>query len=110
VTSIHFYVSPTREPEETQRVLEAAKSFGRPLVATEALGRPNHGELHEMLALFAAEGIGWYLWELMIGADQTRYQWPGSPPVDAELIFQGLLHPDGTAYRDDEVALITSRS
>jgi hypothetical protein len=83
-------------------------SFGRPVVATEALGRPNHGELAEILPLFVEQRIGWYLWELMIGADQTRYQWPGSPPAPEEIVFQGLLYPDGTPYSDDEIALITS--
>ena len=110
VTSIHFYVSPTREPQEARRVIEAAESFGRPVLATEALGRPNHGELHEILPLLAAEEIGWYLWELMIGADQTRYQWPGSPPATDDVVFQGLLYPDGTGYRKEEVELIISGS
>jgi hypothetical protein len=106
ITSIHFYVSPTREPEEAARLIEAAKSYPRPVVATEALGRPDHGELEEVLPLLADESIGWYLWELMIGADQTRYQWPLAPPVDEDVVFQGLLYPDGTPYRADEAELI----
>jgi hypothetical protein len=106
VTSIHFYVSPAREPLEARRALESAKSFGRPVVATEALGRPNHGELHEILPLFNQNRIGWYLWELMIGADQTRYQWPNSPAAADEIVFQGLLYPDGTPYSEDEIKLI----
>jgi hypothetical protein len=32
--------------------------------------------MDEILPLFSEHGIGWYLWELMIGAAQTRYQWP----------------------------------
>jgi hypothetical protein len=110
VTSIHFYVSPAREPDEARRVIESARSFGRPVVATEALGRPNHGELHEILPFFDEHGIGWYLWELMIGADQTRYQWPGAPPVADDVVFQGLLYPDGTPYSDDEAELIRTRA
>ncbi len=106
ITSIHFYVCPTREPDEARRAIESAKSFGRPVVATEALGRPNHGELREILPLFNESRIGWYLWELMIGADQTRYQWPNSPPVADEVVFQGLLFPDGTPYSEDEIVLI----
>jgi plasmid stabilization system protein ParE len=106
ITSIHFYVSPTRDPESARRTVEAARSFSRPVVATEALGRPNHGELHEILPFFAEHGIGWYVWELMIGADQTRYQWPDSPPAPADVVFQGLLWPDGTPYRDEEAELI----
>lgn len=52
------------------------------------------------------EGIGWYLWELMIGADQTRYQWPGAEPVSDDAVFQGILYPDGTPYSSHEIELI----
>jgi hypothetical protein len=106
ITSVHFYVSPSRDPDEARRAVESAKSSGRPVVATEALGRPNHGELHEILPVFRESRIGWYLWELMIGADQTRYQWPNAPPAADEIVFQGLLYPDGTPYSEDELNLI----
>lgn len=108
IISIHFYVSPRRRPDEARRVIEAAKSFSRPVVATEALGRPNHGELHEILPFFDEHAVGWYLWELMIGADQTRYQWPDAPAAADDVVFQGLLYPDGTPYRRDEAELIRS--
>src|SRR5262249_1631442 len=108
-TSIHFYVSPTREPEEARRTIESAASYGPPVVATEALGRPDHGEVHEVLPLFARHGIGWYLWELMIGADPTRYQWPGEPPPDARG-FQRPLYAHGTPYRVDETELIRGQA
>ena len=107
VTSVHFYVSPTRDPEEAARTMESAQSYSRPVVVTEALGRPNHGELDEILPFIADRGVGWYLWELMIGADQTRYQWPGSPAEPEEVVFQGLLWPDGTPYCEDEAALLS---
>jgi hypothetical protein len=110
ITSIHFYLSPTHQPDEALRTIEAATSYTRPVLATEALGRPNHGELDEILPLFAAHRIGWYLWELMIGVDQTRYQWPDAPPAPAEIVFQGLLYPDGTPYRDDEAELIRAQA
>lgn len=109
ITSIHFYLSPTREPDEAERLIESALSFARPVIATEALGRPGNGELHEILPLFREHRIGWYLWELMIGVDQTRYQWPGAPEVSDDVVFQGLLYPDGTPYRSDEVELIRAR-
>ncbi len=95
-----------REPEEARRRIESARSFERPVVATEALGRPDHGELSEILPLFRESRIGWYLWELMIGADQTKYQWPHAAAVTEDMVFQGLLHPDGTPYREDEAELI----
>jgi hypothetical protein len=97
------------EADEARRILDSAAWFGRPVVATEALGRPNHGELHEILPLFEDNGIGWYLWELMIGADQARYQWPHSPAADG-VVFQGLLYPDGTPYAAGEIELIRSLS
>jgi hypothetical protein len=110
ITSIHFYVSPVRQPDEAHRAIESAKSYGRPILVTEVLGRPNHGEVDEILPLFDEQGLGWYLWELMIGADQTRYQWPQLPPEPADVVFQGLLYPDGTPYREDEAQLIRARA
>ncbi len=109
LTAIHFYVSPTRRPAEARLQIESAKSYGTPVVVTEALGWPNHGELHEILPLFAEHRIGWYLWELMIGVDQTRYQWPGSPHAAETIVFQGLLYPDGTPYSGEEVELIRAQ-
>jgi len=106
VTNIHPYFSPTREPEEAQRIIEGAQSFGKPIAATEILGRPNHGEFSEMLPLLRANRIGWYFWELMIGVNQTRYQWPHAPQAPDEIVFQGVLHPDGTPYRQDEIDLL----
>ena len=110
ITSIHWYVSPVREPAESRLRIESARSFGRPVVATEALGRPNHGELHEILPLFAEHRIGWYLWELMIGADQTRHQWPHAPPAAEEIVFQGLLYPNGSPYSRREAELIRAQA
>jgi hypothetical protein len=55
------------------------------------LGCPNLAELHKILPSFGENRTGWYLWELMIGVDQTRHQWPNSPPVVDEVVFQGLL-------------------
>lgn len=106
VTTIHPYVSPTQEPEEAARIIEGALAFGNPIVATEFLGRPNHGELGELLPLFAEHRIGWYFWELMIGANQTRYQWRNAAAAPENVVFQGLIFPDGTPYREDEAALI----
>ncbi len=106
VTNIHPYVSPTREPEEAARIIEGALSFGKPIAATEILGRPNHGELAEMLPLLRQHRVGWYFWELMIGVNQTRYQWQHAPKVEDEIYFQGVLFPDGTPYRQDEVDLL----
>jgi hypothetical protein len=108
VTNIHPYVSPSQEPDETARIIEGALAFGNPVVATEFLGRPNHGELHELLPLFAEHRIGWYFWELMIGVNQTRYQWRNTAAAADDIVFQGLLFPDGTPYREDEVRLIRS--
>ena len=102
-------VTRRRESGDAQRSIESARSFGRPVVATEALGRPNHGELHEILPLFNENRFGWYLWELMIGSDQTRYQWPTSPPVADEIVFQGLLYTYGTSYCEEETELIRAQ-
>jgi hypothetical protein len=108
VVSIHFYMNPEKDSERANRVIQCAKSYGKPILATEILGRPNHGELHQVVPLLSNHEIGWYLWELMIGVDQTRYQWPKSPKVDESIVFQGLIYPDGKPYSEKETQLIHS--
>ncbi|MCC7448689.1 MAG: 1,4-beta-xylanase [Anaerolineae bacterium] len=108
ITNIHPYISPTNEPDEFARVIEGAKAFGKPIAATEILGRPNHGELHEVLPILRENQIGWYFWELMIGVNQTCFQWPNAPAAPADVFFQGVLYPDGTPYRQDEADLLRS--
>lgn len=107
VVTIHPYLNPTADPDEAMRVFESARAFGKPVAATEIIGRPNHGEFHEILPLCKQYGFGWYFWELMIGVNQTRFQWPNQPPAPND-VFQGLLYPDGTPYRQSEVDLICS--
>ena len=106
VISIHFYMNPEKEPDRAERIISCAKAFGKPVVATEILGRPNHGELHQVIPFLRKHKIGWYIWELMIGVDQTRYQWPGQPEVDEKIVFQGLLYPDGKPYSEKEIQLL----
>lgn len=107
-TNIHFYVSPSKQPEEAARIIDGARAFGKPVAATECLGRPNHGELHKILPLFREHEIGWYFWELMIGVNQTRYQWANASTAPESVVFQGLLYPDGTPYSQDEINILRS--
>lgn len=97
MTNVHIYLSPTRQPDDVARTVEAAGSFGRPVLVTEFLGRPHRGTFEETLPLFAEHGFGWYFWELMIGKTQVDLPW--KPDVDSHpdgVPFQGLLYPDGT--------------
>ena len=52
--------------------------------------------------------IGWYFWELMIGINQTRYQWSHAPAAPADIFFQSVLYPAGTPYRQYEVDRLRS--
>jgi len=108
--SIHFYINPEKYLEKAERIIRSAKSFGKPVLATEILGRPNHGELHQVIPLLRKHKIGWYIWELMIGVNQTRYQWPNSPKVDENIVFQGLIYPDGKPYSEKEIQLLLDKN
>lgn len=109
VMNVHLYTSPSRRPDETARIIESAKSFDLPVLVTEFLGRPGRGTLDETLPLFAANGFGWYFWELMIGRTQVDLPWDVDQHSHPEgVAYQGLLYPDGRPYDPQEVELIRS--
>ena len=109
ITNVHLYTSPAQQPEEVTRIVESAKSFDKPVLVTEFLGRPNRGTLAETLPIFAEHGFGWYFWELIIGRTQVDLPW--KQDVDSHpdgVAYQGLLYPDGTPYDPDELTLIAA--
>lgn len=100
VITDHHYKNPTNEQ------MEELKASGRPVMVTECLARP-HNNLADFIPVYERHKVGWYIWEAMIGEDQTRFPWgtkPNSPEPEAP--FHGLIYPDGKPYSQDEVKLI----
>lgn len=62
------------------------------VLISETGGRPSHPYC-EAVQDAVARGVGYFLWALMIGADQF-----GPPLSAASPPFQGLVYPNGTWY------------
>jgi hypothetical protein len=113
VYSFHTYGEPGKpegpEPglapfdEELQRAVDS----GRPLLCTECLARTFGNTFETFLPPFARHKVGWYIWGLCAGSAQHHFpwRWPvGSP--EPKTWFHCVLYPDGTHYREQEIALI----
>lgn len=108
VISFHAYGSL----ERLEHVIGQLQALGRPLLCTEWMARPAGSGIEAQLPVFQRERIGCYQWGLVQGKTQTSIPWPALKariPDWNEATgewFHDLLHPDGTAYSEGEVALI----
>lgn len=92
--------------EPLARRVEELRSLGRPLVCTEWLARGLGSIPQTHLPWFARQRIGCFHWGLVNGRTQTHLPWPGLPPPGPDGRWHhDLLHPDGTAYDETEIAL-----
>lgn len=104
VLSFHSYSGEA----ELRRAIEHLAVLGRPLICTEWLARPKSPPA--LLEVLHETGTGAICWGLVDGRSQTRFPWTswlrrGRP---GDMWFHDLLHADGTAYDEAEVALFRS--
>jgi hypothetical protein len=94
------------------RLIDQLSGLGRPILITEWLARAVDSRIDDQLPLFHARGVGCFNWGFVRGRTQTHLPWPrtlverhGRHPREG-IWFHDLLHPDGTPYDRDEIALI----
>jgi endo-1,4-beta-mannosidase len=105
VISFHLYLTGDKLVEH----IRALQRYGRPLLCTEYMARPNGSTFESNLPILKEHKVAAYNWGFVAGRTQTHYPWDSwlvhytaEPPV----WFHDILHADGRAYRPDEVALI----
>jgi hypothetical protein len=105
VISFHNYDGPAK----LRHAIESLRQYGRPLICTEYMARPNHSTFAACLPVLKAEHAWAYNWGFVDGKSNTIYPWDswqvnyaGEPP----LWFHDIFRPDGTPYSADEVAAI----
>jgi hypothetical protein len=102
VISFHSY-----DPLPTlKRRVASLRRYGRPLLCTEYMARPNGSTFEGILPYLKEEKIGAYNWGFVAGKTQTNYPWDswkreytGEPPV----WFHEIFRADGTPYIAKEV-------
>ena len=93
------------------------RAYGRPLLSTEYMARPNGSEFDPVLGYYKKEKIGAYNWGFVQGKTNTIYPWDSwqKPYVDEKgaakeppVWFHDIFRTDGTPYREKEVEYIRS--
>jgi hypothetical protein len=105
VVSFHSY----GDAASLGRCIENLSAYGRPLLCTEFMARPNKSTFEPHLGIMKERKIAAYCWGFINGKSQTIYPWDSwkkayaaPPPV----WFHDVLQPDGTPFSQDEVACI----
>lgn len=108
VISFHAYCGPDR----LRQVLDNLRRYDRPMFCTEWMARQASSRIQDKLPIFVEYEVGCYQWGLVKGQTQTHIPWPvlleksNSTGDKDNVWFHDLLHPDGTPYDEQEVALI----
>ena len=105
VVSFHSY----GDAASLGRCIENLSAYGRPLLCTEFMARPNKSTFEPHLGIMKERKVAAYCWGFINGKSQTIYPWDSwkkayaaPPPV----WFHDVLQPDGTPFSQDEVAFI----
>jgi hypothetical protein len=105
VISFHSYDPP---PVLRRRAADLRR-YGRPLLCTEYMARPQGSTFEAVLPVLKEQGIGAYNWGFVAGKTQTQYPWDSwKKPYEGEprVWFHEIFRGDGTPYDAKEVDLI----
>lgn len=87
-----------------QQQITDLKKWGRPLICTEWMNRPNRSVIGDNLPVFYNERVGCMLWGLVNGKTQTDLPWGHRPGDPAATIWQhDLYKSDFSVYRQPEI-------
>jgi hypothetical protein len=107
VVSFHCYGNL----EDATKCVQNLRRYGRPILCTEYMARPNGSRFDPTLGYFQRVHVGAYNWGFVNGKSQTIYPWDswkkeysGEPPV----WFHDIFRTDGTPYDAKEVEYIRS--
>ena len=109
VNSIHLYL----DGKQTREKVSQLQLLRKPILITEWLHRPNGNTIPDLLPWMKEQKIGAWQWGMIQGKTQTNLNWntmgpSGTPDPNPELWQHDILHPDGSPYREEEIALYKS--
>jgi hypothetical protein len=106
VISFHNY----NAGEEFEKRVKWLQRYNRPLLCTEYMARGNQSTFEGSLPIAKKYRVAAYNWGFVAGKTQTYLPWDSwkKPYTDREpsVWFHEIFRADGTAYRNEEVALI----
>lgn len=97
------------EPGDLESRIVQLQRYGRPMVCTEYMARPNGSTFEGCLPVGKKYHVGMINWGFVSGKSQTIYPWDSwtrqynsEPP----LWFHDIFRKDGSPYKAKEVAII----
>jgi hypothetical protein len=105
VISFHSYA----KLDEVKTCVANLRRYGRPILCTEYMARPNGSRFDPILGYFKEQHVAAYNWGFVAGKTQTQYPWDSwtksynAPPP---LWFHEILNRNGTPYIAEEVDYI----
>jgi len=106
ITSFHNY----GVPNDFEKRVHWLQQYGRPLICTEYMARPEKSTFESILPIAKKYKVGAINWGFVQGKTQTYLPWDSwqhpyvySPP---KVWFHDIFYPDGRPYRPAEVAFI----
>jgi len=107
VLSFHDY----GKPEEFEERIHWLQGYNRPMICTEYMARGNGSTFQGSLPIAKKYHVAAINWGLVAGKTQTYLPWDSwkHPYTDREpaVWFHEIFRNDGTAYKPEEVALIS---
>lgn len=105
VISFHNY----DKPQELEKRIVYLKRYGKPLICTEYMARPNGSEFQGSLPVAKKYHVGMINWGFVNGKSQTIYPWDSWTKTYTEappLWFHDIFNTDGTPYKKEETDFI----
>lgn len=105
VISFHTY----GPPEEVKTCVENLERYGRPILCTEYMARPQGSTFDPILGYLKEKKVGAYNWGFVAGKSQTIYPWDSwkqTYTAEPDPWFHDIFRRDGTPYIEAEVEYI----
>jgi len=107
IISFHNYDNA----QELEKRIVWLQQYGRPLLCTEYMARPNGSTFQSSLPVAKKYKVAMYNWGFVDGKTQTIYPWDSwtkQYTAEPPLWFHDIFRRDGTPYKTEEVNLIRS--
>ncbi|RYY34995.1 MAG: 1,4-beta-xylanase [Sphingobacteriaceae bacterium] len=105
IISFHNYDSP----QEFEKRVTFLERYGKPLLCTEYMARPNGSTFQGFLPIAEKHHVGMINWGFVNGKSQTIYPWDSwtkTYTAEPPLWFHDIFNTDGTPYKKEETDFI----
>ena len=106
IISFHNYNSP----EDFEKRIKQLQRYGKPILCTEYMARPNGSTFQGFLPIAKKYNVGMYNWGLVDGKTQTKYPWDSWTKTyteEPDVWFHEVFRKNGEPYREEETHLIS---